>query len=101
MSPSILKPVAAVATLVNRREERVRQLKEAREKRREAMKTGKAAKSETAVKGDLIETLAAGSVNMMLQVAQTKRKTAMMKPPPPCLGAAARMPLWHEMCGWP
>jgi hypothetical protein len=51
MSPSILKPVAAIATLVNSREQRIQQQKERRERRKELMKLGKA-KADAAAKGD-------------------------------------------------
>ncbi len=55
MSPSILKPVAAIATLVNSRVQRIQQQKERREKRKELMKMAKSAKADSANKGDHLE----------------------------------------------
>jgi hypothetical protein len=52
LSPSILKPVAAIATLVNSREQRIQQQKERRERRKELMKLGKVGKADAAAKGD-------------------------------------------------
>jgi hypothetical protein len=51
-APSILQPVAAIASLFNSREQRIQQQKERREKRKELMKLGKAAKTDAAAKGD-------------------------------------------------
>ena len=51
LSPSVLKPVAAIATIFNSREQRIQQQKERRERRKELMKLGKA-KADAAAKGD-------------------------------------------------
>jgi hypothetical protein len=48
-TPSILQPVAAIATLFNSREQRIQQQKERRERRKEAMKLKK---SDSAAKGN-------------------------------------------------
>jgi hypothetical protein len=50
-TPSILQPVAAIATLFNSREQRIQQQKERRERRKEAMKLKK---SDSAAKGNII-----------------------------------------------
>jgi hypothetical protein len=56
LSPSVLKPVAAIASLFNSREQRIQQQRERREQRKEAMKLGKAAKTDAASKGDVMFT---------------------------------------------
>ena len=50
-TPSVLQPVAAIATLFNSREQRIQQQKERRERRKEAMKLKK---SDSAAKGNII-----------------------------------------------
>ena len=53
-SPSILKPVAAIATLFSSREERIQRQKERRERRKEMLRNGgKAAKVDSDAKGDV------------------------------------------------
>ncbi len=52
LSPSVLKPVAAIATLFNSREQRIQQQKERRDRRKEMLKLGKSSKADAASKGN-------------------------------------------------
>jgi hypothetical protein len=110
-TPSVLQPVAAIASLFNSREQRIQQQKERREKRKELMKLGKAVKTDTAAKGDscgqvkkcdvVVIQLACDVIVTLKQVMpKMMRKTVMMMRLHRCPGAAARTRLWLGMCGW-
>ena len=70
LSPSVLKPVAAIATLFNSREQRIQQQKDRRKRRKEMMKLGKSAKADAASKGRTKQTRARHVLVMMLSSAR-------------------------------
>jgi hypothetical protein len=70
LSPSVLKPVAAIATIFNSREQRIQQQKDRRKRRNEMMKLGKSAKADAASKGNTKQTSAQHVLVMMLSSAR-------------------------------